>query len=125
MHIDTDVLIWYFRGNEKAKRALERLDSLSVSSVVYMGLLQGVRDKTELAHLKHFFIQKNIAIHSINASIDSRSIYFIEKYALSHGLRLADALIAATADIHGETLFTANAAHYRIIPSLSLKIFKP
>jgi len=36
-----------------------------------------------------------------------------------------DALIAAAVDIRGETLLTANAAHYRMIPALSLSIYRP
>jgi hypothetical protein len=49
----------------------------------------------------------------------------MEKFTLSHGLRMGDALIAATVDIRGDTLLTANAAHYRMIPRLALQVFRP
>jgi predicted nucleic acid-binding protein len=34
-------------------------------------------------------------------------------------------LIAAAVDIRGDTLLTANAAHYRMIPGLALQVFRP
>ena len=39
-------------------------------------------------------------------------------------MRMGDALIAATVDIRGDTLLTANASHYRIVPGLALQVFR-
>jgi hypothetical protein len=36
MLVDTDVLIWYLRGNEKAARFLESLRELKLSAVTWM-----------------------------------------------------------------------------------------
>jgi hypothetical protein len=121
--IDTDVLIWYFRGQEKAKKALDSLDRFSISAVVYMEILQGIKNKNELSHLKHFISNREIAIISLDHEITSRAIYFLERFKLSNGLQMADALIAATADIQGETLLTGNFMHYKIIPGLEIKKF--
>ena len=38
MIIDTDVLIWYMKGNEKAYKAIEMADSFFISVVTYMEL---------------------------------------------------------------------------------------
>ena len=54
-----------------------------------------------------------------------RAIYFLELFSLSHGLRMVDALIAATANVYGETLITVNDAHYRMISSLMIQRFHP
>jgi len=62
---------------------------------------------------------------SLDSRTTDRAIYLMERYALSHGLRLGDALIAATADIRGETLLTANTAHYKIIPGVTVEPFRP
>ena len=50
MIIDTGVLIWYLRGNEKAFKTIENLESFSISVVTYMELVQGMRNKKELVH---------------------------------------------------------------------------
>ena len=44
----------------------------------------------------------------------------IRQYSLSHGLRLADALIAATALVYELELLTVNQKDFRIIPELAL-----
>ena len=43
MIFDTDVMIWAFRGNEKALDAIDRAVMRSISAVTYMELLQGPR----------------------------------------------------------------------------------
>ena len=48
MLIDTDVLMWYLRGNEKAKRIIEEQDGFSISVITYIELVQGMRNKNEL-----------------------------------------------------------------------------
>ena len=45
MLFDTDVLIWYLRGNEKAALAIEKADARELSIISYMELLQGARNK--------------------------------------------------------------------------------
>ncbi|NNM59320.1 MAG: type II toxin-antitoxin system VapC family toxin [Legionellales bacterium] len=122
--IDTDVMIWYLRGNVKAKVIIEN-SPISMSDVVYMELLQGMRNKQELALFKTFIKERKIECLPLTPEITSRAIYFLELFVLSHGLRMADALIAATADIYSRTLITANDAHYRMISSLPITVFRP
>ena len=125
MIVDTDVMIWYFRGNEKAAKILSSFQHFSISAVVYMELLQGVRNKNELRIIKHLLANEIIETISITPEITSRASFFLEKYALSHGLKMADALIAATADIYGQEILTGNDSHYKMISSLSIKKFRP
>jgi hypothetical protein len=49
----------------------------------------------------------------------------IEEYALSHGLRAGDALVAATAAEHGLTLCTCNAKHFSPIRDLKIRVSEP
>lgn len=125
MLIDTDVMIWNFRGNNAAAKHLDQAPEFSVSAVSYMELLQGMRNKKELQLLRQALHYWDAEIIPITAPISSRAMYFVEEYALSHSMQMADALIAATAIDHGRTLFTANDKHYRHIGDLDLKIFRP
>ena len=52
MIIDTDVLIWYMRGNEKAFEIIENQHNFFISVVTYMELVQGMRNKNELNELR-------------------------------------------------------------------------
>jgi len=81
MLIDTDVLIWLFRGQPSARKALEKADRIQLSTITYMELV--------------------------------------------HGMQLADALIAASAVESGAPLMTANTKHYKVIPEIDLKMYRP
>jgi len=60
----------------------------------------------------------------VTESVSYRATVLIENYALSHGMRLADALIAATAIDLGLTLITANTRHYDFLRGLSLRRYR-
>jgi predicted nucleic acid-binding protein len=125
MIVDTDVLVWHMRGHEHARRLINDLDAFAISAVTYMEILQGVRDNSELRALKQFMVSRRIECVPIDHATTDRAVYLMEKFALSHGLRMGDALIAAAVDIRGDTLLTANAAHYRMIPGLAIQVFRP
>lgn len=124
MIVDTDVLIWYMRGNARAKVVVDALEAFSISAVTYMEILQGIRNNAELRALKQFMVNRRIVCVPIDHAITDRAFYLMERFTLSHGLRMGDALIAATADIRGDTLLTANVSHYRMIPGLTLQAFR-
>jgi predicted nucleic acid-binding protein len=124
MLIDTDVLIWYMRGNRKAFKAVEALDGFNISVVTYVELVQGLRNKTELNTLKNFLQAKSTAILHVTDSISATAMFLVEQYHFGHLLELADALIAATALGRGLPLFTGNARHYQLVKNLVLKRFE-
>jgi len=123
--IDTDVLIWYLRGKLSAKDLIESHIPFSISSVTYMELLQGMRNKEESRRLQKALHQWNVRIFHIDQEISARAMFYVQEYALSHSMQMADALIAATAVQFGEMLITANDKHYKFIPNISLKKFIP
>jgi hypothetical protein len=125
MLIDTDVLIWNLRGNEKAAELLDHAGGFVVSAVSYMELVQGVRDKAELGVLRRSLHYWSARIQPLDQEISTRAIFLMETYALGHGLQLADALIASTAISLGATLITANDKHYRMIDGLEMEVFRP
>lgn len=124
MMYDTDVLIWFMRGNEKAARAFEQDDEKSLSVQSYMELLQGARDRVDQEHLKDFVFAFDFAILPLTENIGHRALVYIEEYALSDGMQSADALIAATAVENNLVLRTANTKHFRAVKDLRLKSFR-
>ena len=125
MIIDTDVLIWYLRGNENAQKALNANIQLKISVINYMELLQGLRDKKEYRILQRYLKDRAIEIIQINENISSRAMFFVEDYCLSHAMELGDAIVAATALESREILLTANEKHYSFIPNIQINKFKP
>jgi predicted nucleic acid-binding protein len=123
--VDTDILIWHMRGNAKAQRAIDRLGVFSISAITYMKIVQGVRNKKELRALRQFIQTRGVHCIPVDSEIASRAMFLLEEYSLSYGMEMSDALIAATAENQGETLYTANASHYDIVPNLSVKVFRP
>jgi len=123
--IDSDVLIWYMRGNRNAKAIIDGNMPFKISAVTYMELIQGMRDKRELLLFKEHLKKWSVEILPINERVTARAVCLVEAYALSHSLELADALIAATALEERESLITGNDKHYRCIPNIQLTVFRP
>lgn len=125
MIIDTDVLIWYMRGNVKAKTYIEKISGFYISVVTYMELVQGMRNKRELTLLRSALRKWNAKILFINEDISAKAMFLVEQHYLANSLVLADALIAATAIANGLKLLTGNVKHYKVIKNLELDTFKP
>ncbi len=125
MLVDTDVLIWYLRGNNRARHEIEALPGFFISVVTYIELVQGMRNKQELRQLRRALKIWDAKILYISEDISAKAMFYIEQYYLSHSLQLADALISATAVANGIDIFTANVKHYRILKEITLKEFKP
>jgi len=123
--IDTDVLIWYLRGNKNAQKAINANIPFKISVINYMELLRGLRDKKEYSTLQKCLKNWAIEIIQINENISSRAMFYVEDYCLSHSMELGDAIIAATALEYRENLLTANEKHYRFIPNIQISKFKP
>ena len=125
MLIDSDVLVWLTRGHVGAAERLHALPAWRISTVTYIELAQGCRDHAELARLKQGLAARDTEIVPITPAVSDRAARLIDRLALSHGLRLADALIGATAIEHGTSLLTANVKHFIAVDGLSIEAFNP
>lgn len=125
MIIDTDVLIWYMKGNQKAYKTIEDSKHFSISVVTFMELVQGMRDKNELNNLRRALNAWKVNILYISEEISVKAMFFVEQHFLSHSIHLADALIGATAISHGLPVITGNDKHYKIFKDLQIKKFRP
>jgi len=119
--IDTDILIDVARNVNEAVNCLQQVDqqfSAVVSSVTQMELIIGCRDKNELRSLDHFL--ERFQIINVSEQISETAIDLLKQYRLSHGLQIADALIAATAIVTDIQLISKNQRDYRFIEALRL-----
>lgn len=123
--IDTDVIIWYLRGNQKAYDLIHGIDEFCISSITYMELVQGMRSKDELRTLQKTLKQWNVKTIYINEEISAKALFYVEEYFLSHSMQLADSLIASTATSYGMKLITANDKHYRVVKDIVIEVFRP
>jgi predicted nucleic acid-binding protein len=83
-----------------------------------MELIQGTRNKNELLKLKRKI--KNYNIIHFNDVTSKLAINLAEKYYLSHGLLIPDAIIAATAITFNFKLFTYNLKDFEFLPEIQL-----
>lgn len=125
MLIDTDVLIWMTRGHAGAAARLQSISPWQISAVTYIELAQGCRNKQELARLKKGLSASQTKILPITELVTDRAMQLIDDYALSHGMQLGDAIIAATALENGMRILTCNAKHFGSIQGLNIEIFTP
>jgi len=90
-----------------------------------MELIQGCRNRAEVGAMNGF-IRDNIArlVHP-DEPVSHRAIGLLERHAATHGLRVVDALIAASALHVGAELATGNVRHYRVVDGLRLLAFRP
>lgn len=125
MIFDTDVLIWFLRGDSAAARLIESQSDRAASIVSAMELLQGARSRGEIKTIHQFIQESGIRLVPVNESISHVALSLIEAHALGEGLRVADALIAATAREAALPLATGNARHFKAITGLEVKVFRP
>ena len=125
MLFDTDIFIWVQRGSRKAAALVDRTEERFLSIYSYMELLQGSKNKKHHQYVKDFLSSFGFVTLPLSENIGHRALIYIEEYAMSHGLRAGDALVAATAAENNLQLVTSNAKHFKPIKELKIKVFRP
>lgn len=119
--VDTDILIDAAR---QIGEAIDRLDEieqqsrLAISTITQMELFIGCRNKTELKNAERFL--QRFQVLKLNEQISDLAVSLLRQYRLSHGLRIPDTLIAATAIAWNHPLISKNQRDYRFIRELQL-----
>jgi len=111
--VDTDILIEVLRGRDPVlttwRRLSETTDAVLYSAVTVAELWHGLRPGEEAAVSR--LLEALISI-PVDAEIGRRAGEYLRSFRPSHGLELGDAMIAASAAVHGCTLWTRNRKHY-------------
>lgn len=124
MFLDTDIVVDALRGFPPALTYLDMAEQqgmLAISIPPQLELLIGCRNRAELQRVEEFV--ERFEIRNLSATIGETAVDLVRQYRLSHGLLLADAMIAATALTNNETLYTKNIRHFQMIPGL--RIIRP
>jgi predicted nucleic acid-binding protein len=113
--IDTDVLIDYLRGRAEAVSYLESLtESLFIFAITVAELYAGVREGAERIALEQVLSVFNVI--PVDEVVAANGGLIRRDYGKSHGVGLADAIIASTAEMRKVDLVTLNKKHF---PTLS------
>ena len=120
--VDTDILIDVSRGITQAIETLEKLQEdhiLAISVVTQMELMVGCENKKEFKQLENFL--KRFKIIQLTEGISTKAVELFKEYRLSHGVLIADMLIASTAITHEIELISKNQKDYTFIEDLELR----
>jgi len=115
--LDTDVLVDFFRGHSKAVAFVNAHSArIILSSIVVAELYAGVKRDAEQAALENFVSLFRVV--PVSAVIAKAGGLYKRDYGKSHGVGLADAILAATAEAENAKLKTLNTKHYPMLKSL-------
>ena len=115
--LDTDVLVDFLRGHSKAVAFVNaRSTRIILSSIVVAELYAGVRGDREQAALEA--LVSLFRIVPVSGEIAKTGGLYKRDYGKSHGVGLADAILAATAESENAELKTLNTKHYPMLQGL-------
>jgi len=115
--LDTDVLIDFFRGHAKAEAFIDTYNArIILSSIVVAELYAGVKGDSEQVTLHEFISLFRVV--PVSADIAKTGGLYKRDYGKSHGVGLADAILAATAEAENAELKTLNTKHYPMLKDL-------
>lgn len=116
---DTDVLIDYLRSHNKAVVFLEqaiKTASCAMAAISVAELYAGIREGDERMKLEQFL--SAFELIPINEVIAKQGGLYRRQYHRSHGVGLADGIIAATADHLNAQLVTLNKKHFPMLRNI-------
>jgi len=116
--IDSCILIDMLRGDLKIRNKIKTIKKPYVIFIITMELLQGAVNKESLFKIKKEL--NNFYLLSMLDEIANLAIQLIDKYSLSHGLSIPDAIIAATSLVYKIPLYTLNTKDFKFIDGIEL-----
>jgi predicted nucleic acid-binding protein len=122
---DTDVLIWFLRGEPAAAKLIDATADREISIISVMEVIQGAQSKPETKTIMDLFAKTEFRIVPLSETIGHAAAGLIQQYTHAHGIDVADALIAATAMGEDAILVTGNVRHFRAIRGLKVQVFRP
>ena len=115
--VDTDIMVDFLRGHPKAVALVRtRSPRIILPAIVAAELYAGVKGDEELAILDGLVALFRVI--PVSREIARAGGLYRRDYGKSHGVGLADAMVAATADAENADLKTLNVRHYPMFKGL-------
>lgn len=102
---DTNILIDYLNGIEQAKTELDRYSDKAISLITWMEVMVGATPDTE-------GIMRAFLSGFANLPIDEPVAGVAVALSKKHKIKLPDAIVWATAEVHGRLLVTRNTKDF-------------
>ncbi|HMS40218.1 MAG TPA: PIN domain-containing protein [Pyrinomonadaceae bacterium] len=112
---DTNVFSKIFKGDKAVTQYVANLEPV-IDTTIFIECLQGSKSNQEKRIVKK--VLDNFPLLPITPRTSERARKLIDKYSNTHGLLLADALIAATALENDLTVLTYNVGDFQFIADL-------
>ena len=128
--IDTDILSFYFKGDEKVvarfREYLNEFEQINISIVTYYEIIAGLKFKKAERQLLDFedFINDNNIINISDESAKISGDIYADLRQRGITIGTSDILIAGIAIENGLTLITNNEKHYEAISVLNIENWK-
>jgi hypothetical protein len=115
--IDSDIIIWILRGNSDIKDQMEVFvndinEKLFITPIQISEIYAGLKEKERID--TSLFLE-TLPCLEINDHVGKLAGEYLNIYKKSHGLTLADAMIAACSKIYNLKLWTLNKKHYPML----------
>lgn len=104
---DTNILIDLFSGHTQAKEALSRFPvNRAISLMTWIEIMVGAKKHNQEARTRE--VLDTFEILAICSAVAERSVLLRQQ----HGMKLPDAIILATAQVHSRRLVTRNVKDF-------------
>jgi predicted nucleic acid-binding protein len=114
---DTSVLVDVLREDQRAISWFVSGTSKPAVSVASLAeLYAGARSRHQESDIER--LAASLTLYPVSRAIAIAASGFLKHYRSSHGVEIADALIAATAEHHGLGLATLNVKHFPMFEKL-------
>ena len=104
--IDSDILVDYLQGLDKAKRELDRYSQHEISIISWMEIMAGADTPEEEKACREFL--STFTIHQLSVEIATEAVQVRKEFRV----RLPDAIVWATARINSCLLVTRNSKDF-------------
>ena len=106
--IDSDVLIDYLQGLDKAKQEIERYSKREISVISWMEIMAGADTPEEEKSCREFL--SRFTIHQLAVDIATEAVSVRKQFRI----RLPDAIVWATARVNNCLLVTRNTKDFPV-----------